>query len=386
MATPIFLVLRRMRVPLIVLVVIFAVSVLGLSLTPGQDAAGRPARMSIFESFYFMSFTATTIGFGEIPQPFTPEQRLWVTFAIYLTVIGWAYAIGSLLGLLQDQAFRRALTARRVLRKIAHLREPFALIVGYGDTGERLAGSFEALGRRMVVMDVHEERIAAVHLASYRADVPALLGDARDAERLIEAGLRHRSCEAVLAVTGDDQANLNVVMSAALLRPDLRIIARTMSPAIGRRMQAFGRPVVVNPLDRIGNHLRILLRSPAAYQLMMWLTSAAGSPIPERRATVPMGRWVVCGDGSFAEEITADLRREGVPVTVVDPGEALGTAPGTEVGVDPELLDGCGRVRRGHRFRHRQPVARSRRHGRSTRPSSPCRVRTQPPTPPCTPP
>ena len=35
--------------PLIVLIVIFAVSVLGLSLIPGQDAQGRPDRMGIFD-------------------------------------------------------------------------------------------------------------------------------------------------------------------------------------------------------------------------------------------------------------------------------------------------------------------------------------------------
>src|ERR671910_3872905 len=74
----IFLVLRRMRAPLIVLIVIFAVSVLGLSLIPGQDAEGRPWRMSIFDAFYVMSYTASTIGFGEIPHPFTYGQRLWV--------------------------------------------------------------------------------------------------------------------------------------------------------------------------------------------------------------------------------------------------------------------------------------------------------------------
>ena len=50
-----------------------------------------------------MSYTATTIGFGELPWPFTADQRLWVTFSIYLSVIGWAYAIGSLLTLLQDR-------------------------------------------------------------------------------------------------------------------------------------------------------------------------------------------------------------------------------------------------------------------------------------------
>ena len=38
----IFLVLRRMRAPLIVLIVIFAVSTLGLTLIPGQDARAAP--------------------------------------------------------------------------------------------------------------------------------------------------------------------------------------------------------------------------------------------------------------------------------------------------------------------------------------------------------
>ena len=63
-----FLALRRMRVPLIVLIVLYAVSTLGLTLVPGIDAQGRPAPpMSFFHAFYFVSYTATTIGFGEIP-------------------------------------------------------------------------------------------------------------------------------------------------------------------------------------------------------------------------------------------------------------------------------------------------------------------------------
>ena len=79
-SSTIFLVMRRMRAPLITLIVIFSVSVIGLTLITGVDANGQPARISLFESFYFMSYTATTIGFGELPWPFTPAQRLWVTF------------------------------------------------------------------------------------------------------------------------------------------------------------------------------------------------------------------------------------------------------------------------------------------------------------------
>ena len=47
----IFLVMRRMRAPLIVLIVIFAVSTVGLTLIPGQDSAGRPWRMGFFDAF-----------------------------------------------------------------------------------------------------------------------------------------------------------------------------------------------------------------------------------------------------------------------------------------------------------------------------------------------
>ncbi len=61
-----FLVLRRMRAPIIVLTVIYGIAVIGLTLVPGVDAEGRPAPpLSFFHAFYFISYTATTIGFGE---------------------------------------------------------------------------------------------------------------------------------------------------------------------------------------------------------------------------------------------------------------------------------------------------------------------------------
>ena len=103
----IFLVMRRMRAPLIVLIVVFSISVLGLALIPGVDPDGNVAQMTLFDAFYVISYTATTIGFGELPWPFTVAQRLWLTISIYLSVIGWAYAIGSVLTLLGDSGFRR---------------------------------------------------------------------------------------------------------------------------------------------------------------------------------------------------------------------------------------------------------------------------------------
>ena len=312
-----FLVLRRMRLPLIVLITIFSVSVLGLSLIPGEDAQGRPDRMGLFDAFYVMSYTATTIGFGELPHEFTPAQRMWVTLTIFLSVTGWAYAIGSLLSLVQDQGFRQALARRSFTKSVRRMGEPFLLLVGYGNASKMLARSLDDMGRRFVVMDVNHERVSSVELDDYRADAPALQGDARDTGLLTLAGLGHGTCEGVVALAGDDETNLDVAMTTALLRPELPVIARSSSRDVAERMRAFHVKEVVNPLDRFGDHLRILARSPAAYQLMIWLTSAPDSPIPHRYDPLPHGRWVICGHGRYGDELSSDLRAEGLDVTVV---------------------------------------------------------------------
>jgi voltage-gated potassium channel len=339
-SSTIFLVMRRMRAPLITLIVIFSISVIGLTLIPGVDPNGQPARISIFESFYFMSYTATTIGFGELPWPFTPGQRLWVTFSIYLSVVGWAYAIGSLLTLAQDRSFRQALALRRFTRKVAGLREPFLLVVGYGRAGELLAKDFDALGQQLVVIDESPDRVDALDLGTYHADIPGLAAAAANPHHLSAAGLDHPFCAGVLALTNDDQTNLAVTMTAALLRPDLPVISRTVSATIAERMRAFGTPTVVNPFDRFGEHLRLALNAPASYQLLTWLEAGPGAELPERGRPPTDGRWVMCGYGRFGQEVTADLRAGGLEVTIIEPAERGEPEPGVIVGdaSDPDVL------------------------------------------------
>ncbi len=339
-SSTIFLFMRRMRAPLITLIIIFSVSVVGLTLIPGVDPGGNVAYISLFESFYFMSYTATTIGFGELPWPFTAQQRLWVTFSIYLSVIGWAYAIGSLLTLVQDRSFRQALALRRFTRKVAHLREPFLLVVGYGRAGELLAKAFDSLGQQLVVIDESSDRVDALDLGSYHADIPGLVGDAANPHHLTAAGLNHPFCAGVLALTNNDETNLAVTMTAALLRPDLPVVSRTVSATIAERMRAFGTPAVVNPFDRFGEHLRLALNAPASYQLLTWLEAGPGAELPDRGSPPTEGRWVMCGYGRFGREVTGDLRAAGLKVTIIEPLERGEPEPGVIVGdaSDPRVL------------------------------------------------
>lgn len=215
-----FVLLRRLRRPLIVLILVYAVAVLGFTLVPGIDPVGRPWRMSFLHAFYFVSFLGTTIGLGEIPHPFTDAQRLWATASIYATVVAWLYAIGALFSVLQDPMFRRIVREGTFERTVRRMREPFYLLCGYDDTGHRVARELTEDAIGVVIIDLDATRVEQVDVEDLRTAAPALTGDASDPKVLVLAGLQHPQCTGVLALTGSDQINTKIALTARMLSPE----------------------------------------------------------------------------------------------------------------------------------------------------------------------
>ena len=103
--------------------------------------------------------------------------------SIYLSVVAWAYAIGSVLALLQDRGFKEALSLQRFERRVRGLREPFLILAGFGQAGQVVARSLDLTDHRLVVLDVEPARIEALDLAAFRSDVPGLAADASNPAR-----------------------------------------------------------------------------------------------------------------------------------------------------------------------------------------------------------
>lgn len=337
----IFIVIRRMRAPLIFIITVFAISVLGLSLIPGKDADGNTTHLSPFDAFYFISYTASTIGFGEI-QPFTTQQRMWVTICIFMTVVGWAYAIGTLLSLLQSASFQDAVATQRFRRKVARIREPFLIVCGYGHAGRQVCRELDEAGRRFVVIDTSEARIAQITTDDLQSEVPALEADASLPGILGMAGLSNQHCEGVLALTDDDTDNLAIVMATTVLRPGLHVIARCMDRVVEERMRDFAPNAVINPSDRYGAYLVLALQRPATYRLVKWLMDPRDDEVPEPYQPKSGGCWVVCASEQFAEEVTADLERAGMNVVLADPTDGhpdVTNASGFVAGTDNDTTN-----------------------------------------------
>jgi voltage-gated potassium channel len=315
----IFLLMRRMRAPFIVVIATFSICTAGMMFMPGVDAQGSPYRLTVFDAFYQMTITLTTVGYSEIPHAFSYPQRMWLSMSIFLLVVSWAYAIGVFFSLIHDTAFQDAIAAQRFRRQVRRMVEPFVIVAGYGQAGRVVGAELDDRGHRFVVVDKDEARVQSVVSEQLSFDVPAVEGDCATPALLGMAGLAHRDCEGVLALTNDDDANLAVVMTVALLRPEVPVLARCSDHRIQARIEHFSPAAVINAGDRFGDYLALSIHRPINHQLLRWLMDNDEEQLPPPRRGLADGRWVVCADPDFGHDLVGDLTASGLTVELVDP-------------------------------------------------------------------
>lgn len=314
------LIMRQMRVPIIILIMAYAISILGMVLSEGVDDQGNPWHMSFFDAFYFVSYTATTIGFGEIPYTLSNAQRTWALITIYLTVVAWFFSLGKIISLVQDPMFREALKENQFSQQLQRIPDTFVLICGFGETGHALAKALTERNIHTVVIEDKDRIIQTLPLEDFSLVIPAIKGDARDPEKLIQAGLQNKKCAAVIAVTASDETNLKIAVTSKLLHPETCVVCRSELEEFESNMFSFGTDFVVNPFDTFANIFAMAMHSPSLHLLYDWLTG-----VPDTDLTNPIyvkeGQWIICGFGRFGNELYKQLLKSNVQVTIIDPSE-----------------------------------------------------------------
>jgi len=315
--TALFLILRRMRAPLLMLIAAYAVSILGLVIIPGVDADGLPQQLGFFHAFYIITYTATTTGFGELPGPFSDAQRLWITISLYISVIAWLYAIGALITMLRDSALRQLISQNRFAGQVRRLNDPFHIICGYGDTGSVVVKSMIDNKLAVVVIERDQERLNELMLENLPVHVPALCGDASLPGNLIMAGLKQPYCCGILALCRDDQVNLKIAITGRLLNPGIKVVSRAQTHDTEDNLASFGTDAIINPFDTFADRLALALHSPDMHMIYEWLKAIPGTPLPER-LNPPHGTWVLCGYGRFGKAVQHSLELEHLSTVIIE--------------------------------------------------------------------
>lgn len=312
-----YLLLRRLRKPLITLIVIYSVATVGFVIIPGQDDQGQVWRMDFFHAIYFVSFMGSTIGFGEIPYAFTSAQRAWTLVTIYGTVIAWLYSIGALLTLFQEPVFGRLLRRRAFSNEVKSFNEPFYLVCGYGITGSVIVSKLSKRGMRSVVIDVDQECIDRLAMDDLAIRVPGLCANASLPDALHDAGLQHPCCVGVLALTNDDNVNLSIAIASKLLVPKRVVISRTESDVNARNLASFGTDHIIDPFRSYAEYLSLAAHSPYMHLVYDWLVNPYHRPLSSAYKKTS-GKWIICGAGRFGTALHKEFSKHDVELMLLD--------------------------------------------------------------------
>jgi voltage-gated potassium channel len=259
-----------------------------LTLVAGTIAFRQTLHEPWLQSVYRAVVTVTLTGLDSVPS--NDGARIVSIFLVLagLTIIGYAGAV--IFESIAGGVFTGALAERRKERTIEHLHDHF-IICGYGRVGQRVAEEFRASDVPYVVLDFHEDAVAAA-----REDRVLLVeGDATHDENLRKAGLER--AQGLVAASDDDADNLYVVLSARSARPDLTIVARASGADAERKLVLAGADRVVLPYTTAGRVMANLVLKPQVTAFLDAVTTATGpdlqlAEIEVRRTCAAAGRTI----------------------------------------------------------------------------------------------
>ncbi|HEX5324731.1 MAG TPA: potassium channel protein [Capsulimonadaceae bacterium] len=196
-------------------------------------------RYTPLDALFMTVITLSTIGYEEVH----PLHAGGKVFTIFLIIFGLGIAAWALTttfeALISEQSLR-ILERRRMNRLIGTLENHF-IVCGYGRIGQAIVNGYQTNKVPFVVVEIAPERIEQLRAQ----EVPYVEGDASNDEILKSAGIE--KAQALIAVTSTDASNTFIILSARVLRPDLMMVARSVSPANTAKFYLAGATKVVSP-------------------------------------------------------------------------------------------------------------------------------------------
>lgn len=311
-----WLILQKMRPPFLVIISTYTISIIGLLLIDGADNDGNPYKLTIFDAFYFISYTATTIGFGETPFTFTYPQRIWVSMSVFFTVIGWFYSVGKLIALLQNKLFLEEFERAKFSRKVSYLKEKYIIILGYNTITSEIIKKANEYGLRSIVIEKEEQKRDHLLLENFTPPVFCLNADAYNPEALELAGIKSPYCKAIISLFENDALNLRIALTSKVLNPNIFMAIKSTTKNQTENLMDVGVQIVENPFEIIAEHIHMAINSPHRLRLVRWVYGLCN--LYDRLLSLPRGKYIVCGYGRMGKSIYEVLKQNNFEIAFAE--------------------------------------------------------------------
>ena len=236
---------RQILVPAAMLVGVLFFGLLGFRWIEGA---------SFFDSFYMALVTLTTVGYEETIE----LSRAGRIFNSFLILTGFAVvfvALGMVSHVLLQLELHNFFEQRKSKRMIQNLSDHY-IVCGLGRVGRGVIEQLQRDGANVIAIDN-----SAGHAEWAREHgVPLLEADATLDETLERAGARR--ARGLVAAISSDAENVYVTLTARVLNPGLRIVARATNEGAKDKLLRAGCQSVFTPYTFTGNQLAQALLRP----------------------------------------------------------------------------------------------------------------------------
>jgi len=311
-----WIILQKLRTPLLVIIVTYSIAMLGMVLIPGMDDNGDVYHLTFFDAFYFVSYMASTIGFGEAPYTFTYEQRLWVSICIYVTVIGWFYGIGALVSAVTDKTLKFEMMRNRFRKQVQAIKNDFVIVLGYTYVNAEIIKKFHDANIEVVLIDENENKINHFLLEESSHDVPVMIGNALLTETLHDAGILCSNCKAIVSLFNKEEENLRISILTKFLNPKVKVIAKSTFSDITNSILDTDIAKALNPFEIFAKRVDIALASPHVLVLENWIYQ--NSDLMDKAMFLPKGKYIVCGYGRFGKLLQQKFDKHNLDSVFID--------------------------------------------------------------------
>jgi len=220
----------------ILLVAVIAIGTVGYWLIGG-------GKYPLFDCLYMTIITIATIGYGEVIDIAGNIGARAFTMFIAVAGIGvLAYLVTNFTALIVEGELTKSFRRRR-MEKIAGKARDHYIICGVGWVGLHIINELRETKRPHVIIDINKSKIDKS--LETMSDEVFIEGDATDNDTLLKAGIEKAS--GIFAVTGDDNQNLVISLTARQLNPVVRVVAQCNEMKNMEKMKRAGADSVVSP-------------------------------------------------------------------------------------------------------------------------------------------
>ena len=291
-------ILRRLRWPLLGILLVFIVGLLGYL------ALGFSAVDSLTNTILVL----TTVGFSN-RDPLDAAEKVFTDVVAILGVSAYLAMLALGAAALADGQFGQVSRRRRMERRIGRMRD-HVIVCAYGRVGRSVARELESAQVSFCVID----RLDALEQRMRADGVVYLVDDPTSEEVLERAGISR--ARALISAVDSDADSVFIALTARAMKPDLFIVARGGQAAAADMLYRAGADRVISPYVSSGRHMAVLALRP---RILDYIEIRAQDGTPLRLEEVRIDPGSVLAGKPLAEAaggaVPLVLRRDGEVMT-----------------------------------------------------------------------